>query len=149
MLAVRTSSCVLRSQQPGSVSPWQDRQPLSLLQSEATRKQEGSFWCLTSKTRFPPSASPFPLEAVDNAGPLLASWKAGVFNHHLQINYFYLGTDHLLLSHWRHTGLSPPRWQMPSCPQAASLSPSHREKLLCSGTRLRCRSSVCCSKKLV
>lgn len=38
------------------------------------------------------------MEAVDNAGPLLASWKASVSNRHLQINYFYLVTDHLLLS---------------------------------------------------
>lgn len=66
--------------------------------------------------RFPPSTSSLPMEAVDNAGPLLASWKAGVSNHHLQINYFYLVTDDLLLSQWRHTGLSPPCWQMPSHP---------------------------------
>lgn len=87
------------------------------------------------------------MEAVDNAGPLPANWKAGVPNRHLQIKYFYLVTGHLLLSQWRHTGLSPPRWQMPSHPQAASLSCSHQEKLLCSGTCVRRRSSVCCSKK--
>lgn len=39
-----------------------------------------------------------PTEAPDNA--LLASWKASVSSCHLQINYLYTVTEHLLLSQW-------------------------------------------------
>lgn len=54
MVTVKTSSCMLSLQKPGSTSPWQDRQPLSLLQSEASYKQEGIL---------PPKKIPFPPQA--------------------------------------------------------------------------------------
>lgn len=71
--------------------------------------------CLTSKKDSLPSTCLLPMEAVNNAGPFPVSWRAGVSNHHLQVNYFYFVTNHLLLSQWRHTSHSLPRWQMPSC----------------------------------
>lgn len=86
--------------------------------------------CLTSRKKSLPSTCLLPMEAVNNAGPFPVSWRAGVSNHHLQVNYFYLVTDHLLQSQWRHTGHSPPGWQMPSYPWAASCLP-HTWKSSC------------------
>lgn len=72
MFTVRTSSCVLSFQKPGSMSPWQDRQPLSLLPSEATCKQ--GVW-LPETTPFPPHASfPCRLLTVLVLSGQLESW---------------------------------------------------------------------------
>lgn len=84
--------------------------------------------CLTSRKDSLPSTCLLPMEAVNNTGPFLVSWRAGVSSHHLQVNYFYLVTDHL--SQWRHTSHSLPCWQMPSCPWAASRLP-HTWKSSC------------------
>lgn len=105
VLAVRTLSCVLCSQQPGSV-PLAMTGSLPLLQSQSHLQARSILLVLIPQKRLAPSASPLLVRAVNNTRPLLASWKAAVSQCHLQINSFHLATDHLLLAPRRHAGLS-------------------------------------------